>query len=128
MSSFALSLFQASNLDIVPYQESLFVRDEARAIVQEPLSFLPPSTDDVSIVSSLKSTARSRAPKSGAKKQSAARPTIGSLGPKKAPNKGGLSKRAAVMPPSSSSLLSSPAMKDHSYTISGVRKTRWRIR
>jgi len=126
MSSYALSLIQApgsfANLDIVPFRESSFVEEEARAAVEAPLAFLPPSQD---FSPSLKSTARSRIIKDGTqkKKPTVVRPTTGTLGPKKTLGSGGLSKRATVTPSSFEELsLSSPVYDNRSYIIRGIHK------
>ena len=99
------------------------MREEPRAAIETPLAILPPPCLEFSNVSILKSTARSL--KNGAKKVPAGRPTTGVLGVKrKTPSGSRLSKRAAVMPPSSSvSSLSSPVKDSRSYTIRGVRKS-----
>ena len=100
------------------------MREEPRAAIETPLAILPPPSLEFSNVSSLKSTARSL--KNGAKKKvPVGRQTTGVLGVKrKTPSGSRLSKRAAVMPPSSSvSSLSSPVKDSRSYTIRGVRKS-----
>ena len=78
MASHALSLYTASNstynldkvplsIDLVP--ESSYGREEARLITKSPLAIMPTPCFAMSGGSSLKTTARSKAPQGGAKEK-----------------------------------------------------------
>jgi hypothetical protein len=93
MASYALSLYKALSsiydLDVAPLSvdytpKSSYVREEARLITEMPLAIMPPPSY-MSGGLSLKSTARSNAPKGGAKekKTAATRPTTSAIGLKR---------------------------------------------
>jgi len=75
MASHALTLYKGScstyNLDGIPASidllpESLFVREEAKAILEAPLAIMPPPSYATSDGTSFKTTAHSKAPLGGA--------------------------------------------------------------
>jgi hypothetical protein len=138
MASYALSLYKASSsiydLDVAPLSvdytlESSYVQEEARIITETPLAIMLPPSHTMSGGSSLKSTARSNAPKGGAKekKKASARPTTGATGLKrKAPVSSESSKRTNVTPlgnPVSCASSSIPSARPSpSYTMVSVCK------
>jgi hypothetical protein len=137
MDSYVLSLYKASSsiyeLDVAPLSvdytsESSYVREEARLIMETPLTIMPPPSY-ISGGSSLKSTVRSNVPKGGAKEKNMfpTRPTTGAIGLKrKAPVSSETSKRTNVTHSGNSVARASSSIPSArpgpSYTIVGVRK------
>jgi hypothetical protein len=137
MASYALSLYKASgsiyDLDVAPLSvdytpESSYVREEARLIIEMPLTIIPPPSY-MSGGSRLKSTMCSNAPKGGAKEKKTAptRPTTGAIGLKrKALISSESSKRTNVTPSGNSVTRASSSLPSArpspSYTVVGMRK------
>jgi hypothetical protein len=134
MASYALSLYKAStsiyDLDMAPLSvdytpESSYVWEEARLITEEPLAIMPPPSY-MGGGSSIKSTARSNAPKGDhkEKKKAPACPTIGTISLKwKAPDSSKPSKCSLVTPLGTRASSSIPSARSSpSYAMVGVRK------
>jgi hypothetical protein len=116
-----------ASIDLVP--ESSFVREEAMAILEAPLAIMPPPSYTMSGGTSLKSTARSKAPLGGdnEKKAPSTRPTTNAIRLKRmVPEASELRKQSFVTPLGNSVSRASSSMHtarpSPSYTIVDVRK------
>jgi hypothetical protein len=134
MASYTLSLYKASSsiydLDVAPLSieytpESSYVWEEARLIIEAPLAIMAPP-NSMSVGSSLKSTACSKAPQGGSKekKTTPAHPTTGAIGLKrKGSSINEPSKHSHVMPSGTHASSSIPSARPSlSYTIVRVCK------